>query len=140
MDEPCPVSGEEPPLVRDKGQKMARWRRPDPNQRLERSCAADERGNVTGFCGAMRPGSPSWARGEADDQQDNMTYRDSARAIRIQKRGTLASSPDLSSRIAWQLEHKREKDACHHRDNLFQDIRSWWRSLTVNYGRYGLRS
>jgi hypothetical protein len=47
---------------------------------------------------------------------------------------TLASSPDAKSRIAWQLEHN-EKRTLTTTGNFCQDIRSWWRSPTVNcYG------
>jgi len=50
---------------------------------------------------------------------------------------TLASSPDVNSRIALQLEHN-EKRPHTATGNFFQGIGSWWRSPTVNCIIYGV--
>jgi len=50
---------------------------------------------------------------------------------------TLASSPDVNSRITLQLEHN-EKRTLTTTGNFFQDLRAWRRSPTVNCISYGV--
>ena len=60
-----------------------------------------------------------------------------SQVIRIQEQVTLASSPDVDSCIALQLEHN-EKRTLTATGKFFQDILAWWRSPTVNCISYGV--